>query len=397
MFGFWSKNAAYLLGEKNQPLFSFRAVRWTVKYGIAPSSACCWAGFAANLNCFGEFKLAAKMAEVAEAMSNLPMCNHTRARTLMNVYFYGFSWSRPLKTLLKPLLLGNETGLKEGDLENAFYCAYTYIMLANAAGSSLKALQRDIKAFQKQMSIYHQDHVFNMCLPQLQFVLSMIGGGECSSSLTGEAMDYDSLIAHLVSANHVYMQDQVRCLQLFLAYYFDDYELAWKAACDSKTTEVTGRGQVTVWLRVHFVGLTAFAFARKAVTRSEKNAGGRSFAYWKKEGTKSIAKMKDWARKGNVNCVHLYRILEAEKISVSSKRKGDIMTAYEASIVASSRSGYVHDRALAYELAAEYLISVGETRNLSDYKERALLAYDQWGADAKVRYLKKKWSESVAV
>ncbi|KAG7344007.1 PAS domain containing protein [Nitzschia inconspicua] len=385
-------NAAYMLGEKCQPLFSFRGVRWTIKYGIADSSACCFASFAGQLACFGEFKFAAEMAKVAEAMSALPVCNQMRARALMQCYFYGLAWSTPLKTLLKPLLRGNEIGLKKGDLENAFYCAYAYIMVANFAGHSLRALTQDIKDFQEQMAIYHLEHVFKMCMPQLQFVLNMKGHfGSHSSILSGEAMEYDSLMDHLVATNHVYMQDQVRCNQLYLAFYFGNLELAWKMSCDSKNTHLTCRGQATVWRRVFFVGLTAFAYARKAAAAKLKKAGGAGLATWIKEGNVNMSRIKAWVEKGNVNCIHLYRILQAESISVSRKKRERVATAYEGSIVASSRSGYIHDRALAYELAADYLISIKERRNLSEYQEMALLAYAKWGAAAKVRSLEEKW------
>jgi hypothetical protein len=386
-----------MLGVKAQPIFCFRGVRWTVKYGIAEASACCFAAYSGNLTTFGEFKLAAEVAKVADAMSLHPVCSQTRARAMMQINLYGLAWTTPLKTLLKPLLQGNEIGLKTGDLENAFYCAYAYIMFSNAAGLPLKVLIQDIQDFQEQMAIYHLEHVFKMCLPRLQFVMNMVGhGGSQSSVLCGDAMQYDSLMDHLIAANHVYMQDQVRCLQLFLAYYLDDLELAWKMACDSKNTSYTCRGQVTVWRRVFFVGLTAFANAHKAALSKSRKAGGFSLAFWKKEGHKSMARIKDWVKRGNVNCIHLYRILEAESISVSSNNKDNIMAAYEASIVASTKSGYTHDRALAYELAAEYLISIGEARNLSEYEERSLMAYSEWGAEAKLRSLQAKWQMNSA-
>jgi hypothetical protein len=388
------KNTAYMLGEKCQTLFGMRGVRWTVKYGIADTSAIMIGAFASQLiSTFGEFKLAAEMSKVADAMSNLPVCSQTKARVSMLVNFYGLAWSTPLKTLLKPLLYGNEAGLKNGDLENASILAFCYVMFANTAGLPLKTILDDIKDFQEQMSIYHIEHAFKMCLPQLQFVMNMIdSGGSHSSFLSGEAMQFDSLMEHLIAANHVYMQDQVRCLQLFLAFYLDDLELAWKMACESKKTDLTCRGQVTVWRRVFFVGLIAFAYARKAAASRSKKILGLSLALWKKVGNANMARIEDWVKKGNVNCIHLYRMLEAESISVTSKRKDSSLTAYEISIVASTRSGYTHDRALAYELAAEYLLSIGETCNLSRYQNQALLAYEQWGASAKLRLLEDKWS-----
>ena len=214
-------------------------------------------------------------------------------------------------------------------------------------------------------------------------------------------MEFGSLMAHLIDTGHIYLQDFCRCMQLQLAYYFGDLQLARSMYVDSQNTEKTCLGQPIVYRRAFFAGLTAYALAREAALiggKAKIRAGGATLKELKREGNGFLSKLRGWVKGGNVNCVHLYSLLEAESFSLerdNSKNRHSTEAAYDASIVTSSRSGFVHDQALTYELAADYLIRVGDTtgdNKLGHYQQQALTAYQEYGAAAKVLHLRQKWS-----
>jgi histidine kinase len=384
-------NVSFILGDPLMPFFVFKQVRWTVKFGIAPPSASVFSSYAALIAAsLGELKRAGGYSKVSIGLSKRPMCRAFTARILMTVYVYGIHWSTPMQTCVKPLLHGFEVGLKKGDLENSFYCCYSYALNGNVAGYKLHIIEEDINDFQRSMSIYHQEQTYKMCLSQLYFVRSMING---------EDMKFDELMKEYTESNHVPMLDITRHMQLQHAVYFNNYDIAWKMVNVSRTLPTTCIGQPAVWRHVFFVGVTAFELARKASRSDDKVAGGVSFAALKKEGKACVSKLKDWVQRGHVNCVHLYRILDAESMSIhpnpSGKTKAVTLSLYEGAIVASTRSGFVHDRALCYELAANYLIDIAYTddeRLLKDYQEYAIAGYELWGALAKVKSLEERWS-----
>src|SRR5262249_10592102 len=65
----------------------------------------------------------------------------------------------------------------------------------------------------------------------------------------------------------------------------------------------------------------------------------------------------------------------------------DAMDLYERAIVSARANGFVHNEALAYELAARFYAARGLEQIAHLYLGNARRGYLQWGADGKVRQL----------
>lgn len=361
-------------------------VRWSVKYGVCPESAVAFAVYGLLLaGSFGELERARVMGNVADALSQRADFQETRSRILMQTRAYVFHWTSPIQSCLKPLLLGYEIGMKSGDLENAFYSAYLYEKFSICAGRSLDLVQQDMAEFTTQMKIYSQETIYKMCLPHWQFVLLMRGKSPPSPPmLTGDIMQYDEMMQHLLETNHAYLQDVVRMNQLQLAFYFGDYHLAWRMVEASKIFEKTNMSHLTVWRRVFFIGITAFSLAW-----STKRNGA-----WKRRGKQTISRLKKWVVGGNVNCVHLLHLLLAEERALDEKSQDAAISLFEKAIATASRAGLVHDRALAAERTAEYLCRRNGNNDSSRARDNFQIAadsYREWGALAKVDQLEQRW------
>jgi histidine kinase len=67
---------------------------------------------------------------------------------------------------------------------------------------------------------------------------------------------------------------------------------------------------------------------------------------------------------------------------------------YEVAILISGRRGLIQDRALAHERFGEYYLEL-EDQNEANYQmHKAVELYEEWGALAKCRQLRQKYSES---
>jgi hypothetical protein len=372
-------------------MIEFTMVRWSIKYGICPPSAVAFAVYGMLLVGAGESKRARVMGEVADKLSRRPGWMETRSRILMLTNNFIFPWTSHLRTCLKPLLLGYETGMKEGDLENALYSAYLYGNLATCAGRPLNLVHADMLDFTAQMKIYSQETTYQMSLPHWQFALIMMSGSAPETTrLSGEIMVYDKMMKHLLETKHVYLQDVTRMNQMLLAFYFGDYQLAWDMVEATRDFEKTNLAHVLVSRRVFFVGMTAFCLARSSTNR-----------VWKQRGARAIMQLKTWLVGGNVNCIHMVHLLEAEEevLRYGSKDKTEIvLPKFQVALSMASRAGFIHDAALAAERTAEYL-SAGTAAwqsdssfRVRDYIELAITSYTEWGALAKVDQLKTKWS-----
>eukprot|EP00574_Skeletonema_japonicum_P009811 CAMPEP_0201714974 /NCGR_PEP_ID=MMETSP0593-20130828/1239_1 /ASSEMBLY_ACC=CAM_ASM_000672 /TAXON_ID=267983 /ORGANISM="Skeletonema japonicum, Strain CCMP2506" /LENGTH=110 /DNA_ID=CAMNT_0048204315 /DNA_START=3 /DNA_END=335 /DNA_ORIENTATION=+ len=106
----------------------------------------------------------------------------------------------------------------------------------------------------------------------------------------------------------------------------------------------------------------------------------------KKSAHKTIQIIRGWAKKGNVNVVHYLYILEAE-LAVLNGKNDKAKDKFKAAITTSSRNGFLHDRALAHELASLYFKAQGDD-NWGNYQhERARACYEEWGCTEKVKRL----------
>jgi hypothetical protein len=391
-------------------------VRWSIKHGLCPQSAVAFATYGLLLaGARGELEESRRMGQLAEELSKRPGWRATRCRVIMLTNNYVFPWTSHIRACLKPLLSGYELGMKEGDLENGFFCACNYVKLSMCTGRPLHLVHADLLAFTAQMKDYSQEYIYQMCLSHLQFVLNLMAESAPDPPwLSGEIMVFDEMMNHLGETNHVYLQDATRLNQLQLAFYFGDYQLAWDMVEDSKHFDQTNVAHATVCRRTFFMGMTAFSLARNSCS-----------GIWNRRGRKAIAQLKRWVKGGNGNCIHLMYLLMAEEEALL---QGNYMNYYDSlldaefgceilleagiiprdtalmffqrSLSRAARAGFIHDAALAAERTAEYL-SIGLTSNDSDheakgrvceYLDLAITYYTEWGALAKVDQLKHKYA-----
>lgn len=109
--------------------------------------------------------------------------------------------------------------------------------------------------------------------------------------------------------------------------------------------------------------------------------------------------IRDWVVvQGSINLPQKLFILDAEELSLSIKSGGTgikreearakLKAAYDKAIVASIRSGFSQDAALAAQLASEALPAQRDA-----YWERARSCYLQWGAVSVVKYIEEQRQE----
>ena len=131
-----------------------------------------------------------------------------------------------------------------------------------------------------------------------------------------------------------------------------------------------------------YAGLVVLGMARK--TRRVK-------FFWKADVI--IRKMKKLARFGELNVLPNLKLLQAERGSLRrSCPVAEVKNLYDATIRVAARSGFSVIEAIANERAGEYMSSVGDSFWAESYLTRALLLYNEWGANAKTKQMVGKYS-----
>ena len=168
-----------------------------------------------------------------------------------------------------------------------------------------------------------------------------------------------------------------------LAYYFGDIDLAMEMLESCEKLMATIKAHMVYEVYTFFCGLIYLEQARR-----------KRMQHYMRKAECVIKKMKRWVKDGAVNCVHKLWLLEAEYSTLKWRKrdqKEKIRRYYDAAISTASRSGLIHDAALANERAGAWCLSHGDEFWASSYLSRAHELYLEWGAKAKADQFSQKY------
>lgn len=96
------------------------------------------------------------------------------------------------------------------------------------------------------------------------------------------------------------------------------------------------------------------------------------------------------------NYRHYYLILAAEiaKLKGQNQLCSDL---FESAIAAAKENKFLHDEALAYELAARFYLSQDKKRVAAFYIQESYQAYDKWGGVSKIKQLNEKYAQLLSI
>ena len=165
-----------------------------------------------------------------------------------------------------------------------------------------------------------------------------------------------------------------------LAYYFGKLEIGYRLLAPFAKLSALDVAYFSTSICLFFSGLTCSGLAKKT--------GKRKYI---KEARKAVRKMEFVMRGRGLNNLHRYLLMQADLLALTSrKRDQDVKAAYDKGIATAGKAGFVQDAALGNELAFEYFRSIGDDYWAEQYLTRACELYYEWGAVAKVQYLKNE-------
>ncbi|NJL10444.1 MAG: GAF domain-containing protein [Calothrix sp. SM1_7_51] len=106
-------------------------------------------------------------------------------------------------------------------------------------------------------------------------------------------------------------------------------------------------------------------------------------------------KMEKWANYSPINYRHKYYLVKAEYYRVSGKN-WEAIEYYDNAIKLAKENEYVHEEALAKELAAKFYLQLDKEKVSQVYLVDAYYCYLKWGALAKLEDLIKRYPQLLA-
>ncbi len=374
---------AYWTSQELVALTVFQMVRESVAHGYSPNAGYgySWWGITESAM-LGNIEAGYKFGEFAIDLAKKHSLN------LQQPLFFAAWIIRKFKHPLKEMIpVFEETyalSLEKGDFEYASYARNNYIQTLFHTGRNLGALlpemeqaHNDLERFQIGSSLYWhaiwRQVAINLVEPSAQpHLLNGIGYSEAVSLPQHLKVNDASTLFLLYSA------------KLLLATFFADRKSALEYANTAKTYLKGG------------VGMHAFAlfhfYESLALLANLKNPD----FFEKRRAMKAVSanqkKLAKWADHAPANYRHHWLLVEAERLRIAGEVE-PAMRHYDMAIDQARKNGFIHEEALACELAGRWFIERRQERLAAFYLRQALQLYERWGALAKSAQMAAEFSD----
>ncbi|MDY6804702.1 MAG: AAA family ATPase [Cyanobacteriota bacterium] len=375
---------AYIAQPTLLPVMSYTMVNLSVKYGNCSSSAYAYSFYTAILCAeMEDFEGAYEVGKLALSVLERFDAKELKAKVYQQVYAFAIHWKEHQNNMLQGLLEGIQSGLETGDIEYASYCATHYCNVPFYVGENLEYVGYKHAEYIALMGKIKQDFAFKLIKIWQQFCWNLRGLAPDSRRLDGDAFSMEEDWRRILETNNEVSIFSVYLTQGILSYLFGEYKAALESFEGTRKYEKSGPGQIQVPVYKFYACLTLLALYPEANKQTQKEYLARVESNQKQ--------MRVWVKLGPMNYQHKYDLVEAEKARVlgNNDRAWEL---YDRSIASAKENGFVHEEALANELAAKFYLSLNKAEFARIYLNNARDCYRNWGAKAKVEDLEKRYS-----
>lgn len=356
-------SSAYIAAPQLLPLIAFKQVFLSVKYGNSNESIYAYATYGLILcGVIGDIVAGYQFGELALKLLERSDSKQIKTSTLETVYGFIKHWRGHLKETLIPLLEAYKNGRETGDLEFASYSALIYCYHSYLMGKELTEVEREIANYSHATSQLQQETASNFIKIYWQSVLNLRGHSESGYRLIGEAYDEKTLLPICLAVNNRTAILTIYLNKMMLCYLFEEYHQACEFATLTERYLDGMPGTILIPVFYFYAALSQLSVA-EYLKLVQKIILLKQIGYKKK-------KLNRWADFAPENYLHKYTLVKAELNRIIGK---DVlaMECYDRAISLAKENEYIHEAAIAYELAAKFYLSKGKELTARTYMQEA--------------------------
>lgn len=371
--------AAFNVNPALFPIVIFKMVNFSVKYGNSSLSSYGY-GMYGMLLCgvFGDIDRGYQFGQLS--LKLLDKFNAKEFKSKVNFLFNAFvrHWKEPTHNTIPSLIEGYVSGIETGDLEYACFSLLYASQNLFWKGEHLESVAKTQAQYLEMMLSSKQSTIYEHLAIWSQFVLNLLNNSEDKALLVGTKFNEEERLPILQEAKSLVAIAYLYLVKTILFYLFKEYERSLDNAKLFEQYKAGLTGVMHMAQHNFYYSLAMMANYRSA-SKSEKKQ------YLKQVETHQ-KQMKGWALHAPMNFQHKYELVEAEKARVLGQPE-KAATYYERAIRGAKENGYIHEEAIANELAADFNLALGREKMAKTYMTEAYYSYIRWGAKAKVRDL----------
>ncbi|MFG1249482.1 trifunctional serine/threonine-protein kinase/ATP-binding protein/sensor histidine kinase [Xanthobacter flavus] len=362
-------SAAFFVRGGLRVLHLIKIVELTLDHGMTPEAAYgfAWFGvFCAEL--YGAYEDGETYAMMAQDIVQRDGYEAQQTAVLLALDQVG-AWTRPLRFALGRAREAAQIGLTAGDLGWACYARNHIASNMLMLGAPLSAVRDDIEEGLAWTRQFKYRDIELILAAQFSFVDTLASG------------DYDGAQgvpeAEITSLATLFW---VRHYAGVTAFLFGDFERA--------VLQLEQAAALSWAAPAHIDTASCALFLALALARTSAGAPARKAALGRIDELRRRFADRARLNPSTFECKHL--LLEAEAARLSGI-PADAQRLYEQAADAAAASGFVHEQALAYELAAYCCREAGLGIPTSGYVQAAISHYRHWGAEGKAEQLMRSF------
>ncbi len=346
----------HMLRQAVAPLAGFFYEQYAIVHLVA-------AGDHATAYRFGQLGLELDR-QAGDAATRAPVC----------FLFGGFTshWSEHISSSLDYLRAGLRTSLEVGDPFHAVYCATFLLNYRIYAGDNLDDVQTSVASTSELVAKIGDVVTRSFGQVCQQTILALKGQTLEPGSLS--TSDFDESV--LASGAPLPVQAFYRAAKLLVLYMAGRYAEALATADECQPLPgLFYHGEMALY---RALTMAALASAKDCQERDVLLERIR----------KDADTLRGWAQSGPANHAHRLALVDAELARIDG-RQPDALELYDRAIALAQEHAFLHEEALANELAARFHLDHGRAKIAGVYLTEALYAYQRWGATVKVDELRR--------
>ncbi len=367
------------------PKLAFTMLNLTLTYGNSPQGAFGYALYGMLLcGSATDIETGYRFGELAVHI--LAQYESVEFVCKINQIFIAFihSWRKPVRKGIEKFVENVQIGLETGDLEFACYSAVNYCDSHCVIGTPLKKTRQKQTHYIEVVKRAQQEFSHSAALIWGQFTENLTETSAEPTQLVGTLFDEQTQLARLKETNAFSLLFFVYTAKTILHYLFGDYEGTLEQATLAMQQEAAAAG---MFLTVQPPFYKALALLADNCERSCEQQAAQI--------TEAIAlqqRLKDWAVHAPENFQHKVDLIDAEMARLQNQR-AQAIDLYDQAIAGAKQHGYLHEEAIANELAAKFYLAWGKARLAATYLQDAYYAYARWDAKAKTNDLEKRYPQ----
>ncbi len=368
------------------PILNFKQIELVLKHGNSIFSPGIFVGYGISLLSNHQIEEGYTFGQLGMKLLERDARGEMVARTYFVFYSTLAHYKNHVQDTIRPLMEGYQSGLESGDLASASFCINQYFHARFIVGHELIQLEQDIDYYIDEVTQLKQETTLNYLLMAKAVIQSHTTPGADPHTLWDSVAKEAKMQAHFQKSQDIGGLIAFFFNKLYLAYMFEEYELAFQYAEKIDEEKHDLSSVITHPSYYLFDSLIRLVFVPEVNNRQAKALLKRI--------NKNQRFLKKQAEHAPMNYLHKWYLVEAELLKV----KGQDQVArehYEKAIDLARDYEYLNEEALACELAGKFYRMCSKRFLAETYLQQAAQAYQRWGAKAKVAQLNERYPRFV--